>query len=201
MSTSAVAKIPSDIAPHKRIYAEAIMQGKNVGEAYKLAWKRPSVGQYEKNRGWKMGKDTEIVEYIQNRHTEILTKEQITTDAIIAKMWKMAHDQKVKCSTQLQALVYLGKYKGLFRDKEVNSEQPPIQIQIINYKDVPENRIRIWRKLSGERHSAIQLQPKAVSGTDVVRIPERSEKDSAGGSQKVGEGSGHMEQGNHEGNT
>jgi len=184
------------ISPTQKIFAEAILAGRTNAQSYSKAYQRKSCNKYEQGQGNRLARNVYVRKYLDLRRQEIVEREQVNTDKIIAEMWKIAQDSESTTAARVSALTQLGKWLGLKSEEDDKGGKGNVSITIINFKDMYADRKSEWRKLTGERYSAVQLQTKAVSGTDVECIRERGNEDSTDKSPEIGQGSGHAEQGN-----
>lgn len=184
------------ISPTQKVFAEAILAGRTNAQAYSKAYQRKSCTKYEQGQGNRLARNVYVRKYLEIRRDEIAEREQVNTDKIIAEMWKIAQDGEATSAARVSALTQLGKWMGLKSAEDDKGGKGNVSITIINFKDLHVDRKSEWRKLTGERHTAVQLPTKAVSGTDVECVRERGNEDSPDKSPEIGQGSGHAEQGN-----
>jgi len=161
-------------------FVEYISQGMTQGESYKKAFSRGSVGKYEKKQGFKLASNQKIREAIQSRRDNISKQTGITAKAILEKMWDVACNVFTADAAKIQALVWLGKYKGLWGDKAGDGEGTVLNLQINNYGQVTKEELELLKRIPGERHIALPIQATIIPTPVMDSAGKRSEENSQG---------------------
>jgi len=162
------------------MFVEHMVNGMNQSEAYVKAYKKDKITNYVVNRAAKLAKDARVVEAINFRRNIVVKKTEVTAKGIIERMWNLANCMSTQDSAKIQALVWLGKYVGLWGDKAGDGEGAQMNITINNFGRLTEQEYQLLDKLPGEYHTSVQLHAPALPAPIMDGSGSGGEKDSQG---------------------
>lgn len=89
------------------------------------------------NQGARLIKNDEILRAIQAEGTKIQERFELTAEDIAVNIHTIANDPEAPLRERLRAWELLGKYRAMFTDRQISTQEGPIHVSMPGIPDKP----------------------------------------------------------------